>query len=69
MTTLYASPISFTFIARFTCSSGFVCCDCDKVGGSDKAGFRAIEGYWEGVTVNHRWWQNRININGIKEIN
>jgi hypothetical protein len=38
MTTLYASPISFTFIARFTCSNGFVCCVCDKVNGSDKAG-------------------------------
>ena len=54
MTTLYASPIyiSLTFIARFTCSNGLVCCVCDNVSGSDKAGFHAIEGYWEGVTAN-----------------
>jgi hypothetical protein len=46
MTTLYASPIyiSLTFIARFTCSNGLVCCVCDNVNFSDKAGFHAIEG-------------------------
>ena len=57
MTTLYAFPtyISLTFVACFTCSNGLVCCVCDNVSGSDKAGFHAIEGYWEGVTANHRW--------------
>jgi hypothetical protein len=57
MTTLYVSPIyiSLTFIARFTCSNGLVCCVCDKVNCSDKAGFHAIEGYWEGVTANHSY--------------
>jgi hypothetical protein len=59
MTTLYAFPtyISLTFVARFTCSNGLVCCVCDKVSYGDKAGFHAIERYWEGVTANRRWWQ------------
>ena len=54
MTTLYASSIyiSLTFIARFTCSNRLVCCVCDNVSYGDKAGFHAIEGYWEGVTAN-----------------
>ena len=54
--------ISLTFIARFTCSNGLVCCVYDNVNYGDKAGFHAIEGYWEAVTANLNSMQLRKNI-------
>ena len=56
MTTLdtFSVCISLFFVARFACLDGLVCCDCDNVSYGDKAGFHAIEGYWEGVMANLR---------------
>jgi hypothetical protein len=55
MTALFASSIyiSLIFVTCFMYSNV-----ADLLqGGNDKAGFHAIEGYWEGVTVNHSWKQ------------
>jgi hypothetical protein len=63
MIALFASLIyvSLIFVACFTCSSELFCYVFDKVSFSDNAGFHAIEGYWEGVTVNHSSVQEKKN--------
>jgi hypothetical protein len=40
----FSSYILLFFIARFVGLDGLVYCDCNKVGGGGKAGFRVVEG-------------------------
>jgi hypothetical protein len=47
-----------------------VCCVCDNVSYGDKAGFPAIEEYWEGVTANQPLSeiQHNMVIENIKKL-